>query len=66
MKTIKVISVILLVGMVVLGVLYLLSFTEIASRANPDSLIGQLVGGVRDALNGIQASISGMFSNFTK
>ena len=65
-NTIKVIGVILLVGVIVLGAIYLLNSTEIASKVNPGSLFGQLMGGILDALNGIQASISRMFSNFTK
>jgi len=65
-KILKVIGVILLVGVIVFGVLYLIGSTELASSANPGSLFGQLIGGVRDALNGIQASISRMFANFTR
>ena len=65
-KILQVIGVILLIGVVVFGVLYLISSTGMASSANPGSLFGQLIGGFRDALNGIQASISRMFGNFTK
>ncbi|MGB7876439.1 MAG: hypothetical protein WBL25_18815 [Anaerolineales bacterium] len=64
-KILKVIGVILLL-VIIMGVMYLLSSTKMASIANPGSLFGQLIGGVRDALNGIQASISRMFGNFTK
>ncbi len=60
------IGVILLVGVIVFGVLYLVSSTEIARSANPGSLFGQLIGGFQDALNGLQASISRMFANFTR
>jgi len=65
-KTLQVMGVIVLIGVVVFVVLYLISSTGMAGNANPGSLFGQLIGGFRDALNGIQASISRMFGNFTK
>lgn len=65
-KLLKVAGVILLVGIIVVGVLYLISSSEIANSVNPGSLFGQLIGGVQDALRGIQESISRMFSNFTR
>jgi len=65
-KILQVIGVILLVGVIVFGILYLMGSTDIASSANPGSLFGQLIGGFQDALNGLQASISRMFANFTR
>ena len=65
-KLLQVVGVILLVGVIVFGILYLLSATGIASKANPGSLFGDLIRGFQDALNGIQASIARMFGNFTR
>jgi hypothetical protein len=65
-KLLQVVGLILLVGVLVFGVLYLISSTGIASKANPRSLFGELIGGFQAALNGIQASISRMFGNFTR
>jgi len=65
-KMLQGIGMIVLIGMVVFGVLYLISSTGIAGNANPGSVFGQLIGGFQDALNGLQASISRMFANFTK
>ena len=65
-KILQAIGVILLVGVVVFGVLYLIGSTGVAGNANPGSVFGQLIGGFQNALNGLQASISRMFGNFTK
>jgi len=65
-KILKITGIILLVGVIVFGLLYLISSTGVASNVNPGSLFGQLIRGFQDALTGIQASISRMFSNFTK
>ena len=65
-KMLQVMGVIVLIGVVVFGVLYLISATGVAGNANPSSVFGQLIGGFQDALNGLQASITRMFGNFTK
>ena len=65
-KVLTIAGIILLVGVIVFGAQYLINSSGIASSQSPGSLFGQLIGGVHEALNGIQASISGMFSNFAR
>ena len=65
-KFLKIAGVVLLVGVAILGALYLIDSTGLASSLDPGSLFGQLIGGFADALDGLQASISRMFSNFAK
>jgi len=65
-KVLKVIGIVLLVIVVVWGVLYLISLTGIADKLNPDTVFGQLMGGITGALNGLQEAISGLFSNFAR
>ena len=65
-NTLKFVGVILLVGMVVFGILYLASSTGLAGKLQPDAFLGQLIGGYQNALTGIQVSITRMFSNLTK
>ena len=62
----KGIGIIVLVGILLFGAVYIFNLTGIANNLNPDSLFGGLVRGFQTALNGLQASISGMFSNFTR
>ena len=64
-KIFKFVGATLLVGLVIFGVLYLLNITGITNNLKPEEMLGQLIGGFQDALNGIQVSISRMFSNFT-
>ena len=65
-KTFKFVGVILLVGVVVFGILYLASLTGLAGKLQPDAFLDQLLGGFQDALTGIQVSITRMYSNLTK
>jgi len=65
-KILKVLAIILVVIVVVWVVLYLISLTGIADKLDPSSVFGQLIKGVTDALNGLQDSISGLFSNFAR
>ena len=65
-KFLKVLGVILLVIIVVWVVLYLISLTGITDKLNPDSVFGQIIGGITGALNGLQEAISGLFSNFAR
>jgi len=66
MKFLKVIGIILLVIVAVWGVFYLISLTGIADKLDPGSVFGQIIGGITGALNGLQESISGLFSNFAR
>jgi len=63
-KTLKIIGTLIIVGILILGVLYLLNLSGIASNMNPGTSIGRLIKGMMDSVNGIGASISRMFSNF--
>ena len=65
-KAIKVVGSILITGVIIMGVLYLIRSSDIARYINPELLFGQMIGGFHELLTGIQKSISGMFSNFTK
>ena len=65
-KILKVLGSIALVIVVVWGVFYLISLTGIINKLDPGSIFGQIIGGITGALNGLQESISGLFSNFAR
>lgn len=65
-KTLQGIAILMLVGALVFVVLSLINQNGSIGGENPGSVFAQLIGGFQDALNGIQASISRMFANFTR
>lgn len=61
----KFVGLLLIVGVVFFGILYLMDSTGVAGRVDPSSSIGQILREIQDALTGIQESISRMLRSFT-
>ena len=65
-KMIKFLGIVVLIGMLLFGTIYLMGSTGVVSNINPGVGIGKVIRGITDSLSGIGTSISGMFSNFAR